>query len=134
MVHSERLLGSQSQIVRAMIQSGPYVRYVWGIHRDGELCHNPQIHQAPPWRLGASPGELSGQAWFRVERQTTRGFPELNRALFTIRYWTEPLTVTAADPYQRERLASALAAMDAAELAYKGLSTVRDQLVAWLHL
>lgn len=127
-VHSERLINSQAQILRAMIHSGPFVRYVWGIHRDGELCHNPRVHQAPPWE----PGRLVEQAWFRVERQTTHGFPEFNRALFTIRYWVEPLAVTASDPYQRERLASALAAMSPEELAYKGLTPARDGLVAWL--
>lgn len=127
-VHSERLIASQAQILRAMIQGGPFVRYVWGIHRDGELSHNPRVHQAPPWE----PGRLVDQAWFRVERQTTHGFPELNRALFTIRYWVEPLAVTASDPYRRERLASALAAMSDDELAYKGLAPARDGLVAWL--
>lgn len=127
-VHSERLIAPQAQLVRAMLQGGPFVRYVWGIHRDGELCHNPRIHQAPPWR-----GEdLLSQAHFRVERQTTHGFPALNRALFTIRYWVEPLAVTATDPYRRERLISALAGMDATELEYKGLTQVRNGLVTGL--
>lgn len=126
-VHSERLLGAQSQIVRAMVHAGPFVRYVWGIHRDGALCHNPRIHQAAPW--GADPVR---QAYFRVERQTTHGFPALNRALFTIRYWVEPLTETATDPWRRERLAEALAHMDDAELAYKGLAAARNHLVDWL--
>ncbi|MFZ5815703.1 MAG: heme-dependent oxidative N-demethylase subunit alpha family protein [Bacillota bacterium] len=127
-VHSERLIAARGPLVRAMIHAGPFVRYVWGIHRDGELCHNPRIHQAPPWE----PERAVEQAWFRVERQTTHGFPGLNRALFTIRYWVEPLAETAADPWRRERLASALAGMDEAELAYKGLAPVRDRLVAWL--
>ncbi|MFZ5827593.1 MAG: heme-dependent oxidative N-demethylase subunit alpha family protein [Bacillota bacterium] len=127
-VHSKRLLANQGQIVRAIIQAGPFVRYVWGIHRDGELCHNPRIHQAPPWE----PDRAVEQAWFRVERQTTHGFPRLNRALFTIRYWVVPLVEVAADPWQRERLATALAGMDEAELAYKGLVGVRDRLVGWL--
>lgn len=131
-VHSERLVSSQAQLVRAMIHAGPFVRYVWGIHRDAALCHNPRIHQAAPWREGAAPHELAHQAYFRVERQTTHGFPQLNRALFTIRYWVEPLTVTASDPWRRERLATALAAMDPEELAYKGLTTVRDALVTYL--
>lgn len=133
-VHSERLLASGAQIVRAMIHSGPFVRYVWGLHRDGELSHNPRIHRAPPWQAGASPAELARQAWFRVERQTTRGLPGLNRALFTIRYWTVPLADVARDPWQRERLAAALTGMDDAELRYKGLTGVRDQLVAWLSM
>lgn len=127
-VHSERLIVPQAQLVRAMLQGGPFVRYVWGIHRDGVLCHNPRIHQAPPWDRS----DPLAQAHLRVERQTTHGFPGLNRALFTIRYWVEPLTVTAADPYRRERLLSALAGMDAAEQNYKGLTLVRDRLVAQL--
>lgn len=131
-VHNERLVAAQAQIVRAMIHAGPFVRYVWGVERDGELCHNPRLHQRPPWPADASPADLARQAWFRVERQTTHGFPALDRALFTIRYFVEPLTRVAADPWRRERLATALSGMDAAELAYKGLAPARDRLVEWL--
>lgn len=115
-----------------MIHAGPFARYVWALHRDAQLCHNPRLHQAPPWAAGGSPADLAAQASFRVERQTTHGFPALNRALFTIRYWVEPLAETVADPWRRERLASALAGMDEAELDYKGLSSARDRLVMWL--
>lgn len=131
-VHSEQLVATGERIVRAMVGAGPFVRYVWGLDRDGALGHNPRLHQAPPWSESATPAELGRQAWFRVERQTTQGFPQLNRALFTIRYWVAPLTEVASDPWQRERLASALAGMDPDELRYKGLTTARDRLVAWL--
>lgn len=131
-VHSERLTATQGQIIRAMIHAGPFVRNVWGIHRDPALCHNPRIHQEAPWKTGAPPEEIAAQAYFRVERQTTHGFPSLNRALFTIRYWVAPLAEVAADPWQRERLTTALAAMTDEELRYKGLSPARDALVAWL--
>lgn len=132
-VHNERLLASSAQLVRAMTHGGPFVRYVWGLHRDGALSHNPRLHREPAWAPGASPAELVRQAWFRVERQTTRGFPSLNRALFTIRYWVEPLEQVAADPWRRERIASALAGMDEAAIAYKGLTPgARDGLVQWL--
>jgi hypothetical protein len=130
--HNERLLASQAQIVRAMIHGGPFVRYVWAIHRDAELCHNPRLHQAPPWPADASPAELAERAYFRVERQTTHGFPAINRALFTIRYYVAPLTAVAQDPWRRERLASALDTMDEEALRYKGLLGVRDHLVQWL--
>lgn len=130
-VHSERLLAAAPQIVRAMIQGGPFTRYVWGIHRDGAFCHNPRIHHQPAWSKGSG-ADLVKQAYFRVERQTTSGFPRLNRALFTIRYWTIPLTEVIDEEWRRERLTSALAAMDEAELAYKGLTEVRDRLVAYL--
>jgi hypothetical protein len=129
--HSEPLLASQHQIVRAMIQAGPFVRYVWGLHPDDALCHNPRLHRAAPW-AAASPAELAQQVHFRVERQTTHGFPGLNRALFTIRYWVEPLFQTALDPWQRERLASALGSMDEESLRYKGLTEVCDRLLNWL--
>lgn len=131
-VHNAPLLAAQAQIVRAMIHGGPFVRYVWGIHSDAALCHNPRLHQPPPWPEGAPPAALAAMACFRVERQTTHGFPALNRALFTIRYWVAPLTEVAADPWRRERIAAALAGMDAAALRYKGLTGARDGLVAWL--
>lgn len=128
--NNQRLLGSQSQIVRAMIHTGPFVRYVWGIDRDAELCHNPRLHQAPAWPDNATEAELLELAYLRVERQTTRGFPNLNRALFTIRYWVEPLSTILTDSWRRERLALALASMNAEALHYKGLTEVRDRLVA----
>ncbi len=131
-VHSERLVNAHRQLVRAMIHGGPFVRYVWGICSDPALCHNPRLHQTPPWPADAPPEELARRAYFRVERQTTRGFPGLNRALFTIRYWVEPLPEAVADPWRKERLASALAGMDAEELAYKGLTDARGRLVGWL--
>lgn len=130
--HSDQLMASAQQIVRAMIQGGPFVRYVWGIHRDEELCHNPRLHRSAPWPDDATPEQIARQAHFRVERQTTHGFPELNRALFTIRYWVSPFPEVAADPWQRDRLTSALAGMDELELDYKGLTSARDRLVAWL--
>lgn len=130
--HSEPLLSSQHQIVRAMIHAGPFVRYVWGLHPDDALCHNPRLHRAAPWSSTASPAELAEQAYFRVERQTTHGFAALNRALFTIRYWVEPLVQTAMDPWQRERLASALEGMDEESLRYKGLTKARNRLRHWL--
>jgi hypothetical protein len=130
-VHAERLLASAPQIVRAMIQAGPFVRYVWGIHRDGAFCHNPRLHRQPDWQ-GETGAELVSQAYLRLERQTTYGLPALNRSLFTIRYWTVPLGDVILDPWKRERLATALAGMDAEELDYKGLALVRDRLVAFL--
>lgn len=125
--NNAQLLAASGQVVRAMIQAGPFIRHVWGIDRDGEWCHNPRLHQAPPW--GEQPAR---QAFFRVERQTTHGFPGLNRALFTIRYFVEPLLQTAADPWRRERLISALSGMNAEALAYKGLAPVRDHLISEL--
>lgn len=130
--HSQSLLAASGRIVRAMIDAGPFVRYVWGIAPDGDLGHNPRLHHAPPWPAGATPDEVARRAWFRVERQTTHGFPALDRALFTIRYWVAPLGEAAADPWRRERLAAALAGMDGEALSYKGLTPVRDALVAWL--
>lgn len=125
--NNAQLLAASGQVVRAMIHAGPFIRHVWGIDRDGAWCHNPRLHQSPPW--GEDP---AGQAFFRVERQTTHGFADLNRALFTIRYFVAPLPEVAADPWRRERLVSALKGMNDQALAYKGLTQARDRLVSAL--
>ncbi|MBX3531758.1 MAG: DUF3445 domain-containing protein [Rhizobiaceae bacterium] len=74
-------------------------------------------------------------AFIRVERQTLRKLPASGDILFTIRIHVDPMRVLASHP-DRARLAAGfaeqLAAMEEAQLDYKGLAADRDRLVASL--
>lgn len=124
--HGEVLQRSAPQVVRAMVAKGPFVRYVWSLAPDARLDRNPRRHPDPAATVGPE------SMWFRVERQTVMPLPELQRALFTIRVYMAPLASVAVGAERRRTLASAVASMDEALLAYKGIGEGRDALLAWL--
>lgn len=103
------------------------IRWNWSIYPEPDLYH-PQSGAAG-LRFG------SDNAFLRVERQTLRKLPISGDILFTIRIYVDPLT-------QLERhengagiaagLTTQLAALDDAELSYKGLTEARDALIARL--
>ena len=70
-----------------------------------------------------------------VERQTLRKLPVSRDILFTIRIHLDPLKVLAGHP-DRATLAASFAAqleaLDEPQLDYKGLTSDRDRLVAFL--
>jgi hypothetical protein len=97
--------------------AGPFVRYVWSLAADDALSHHPRRHPARP--LDARP---PATWWYRAERQTTLPLPEAGASLFAIRVLHAPLAAVATTPARRAALAAAVASMDAALLAYKGLT------------
>jgi dimethylamine monooxygenase subunit A len=124
--HGEVLRAAGAQVVRAMVSKGPFVRYVWSLVPDGRLDRNPRRN--PDLRTATVPSAL----WFRVERQTVMPLPELGRALFTIRVYRAPLASVLTSPQRKRTLAAAVASMDDALLAYKGVGAMKDALLAWL--
>ena len=128
------LLKAHRNIVQAMVGKGPFVRHAWGVARDGRLDHHPDspgdgVALDPPGAGAAEP------AYLRVERQTTRGFPALGRALFTIRTYLLPFTrLRGDDPAAARALAAALRGMSAEERRYKGVDRDADALAGWLDL
>ncbi|NIR59285.1 MAG: DUF3445 domain-containing protein [Gammaproteobacteria bacterium] len=119
-------------MVTAMIEKGPYVRFVWGLTTDEHLNHHPEPapgHDPAQWH-GRRFDPDDPQLFLRVERQTTRGLPEADAALFTIRtYVTDCRTLT---PEQRARLASAVRSMTPEQLGYKGLADSHEAVAEWL--
>jgi dimethylamine monooxygenase subunit A len=103
--------------------SNPVKRFNWSLYADGALYHP------------ASSGERHVRpehAFLRVERQTLRKMPVSGDILFTIRIHIDPLLALQNQPNSSElaaSLASQLMALDAAQLAYKGLAANRDALV-----
>ncbi len=98
----------------------PVIRWNWSIHDDDALFHPP----------AGRPYDFGRGAFLRLERQTLRKLPRTGAILFTIRIHLTPLEVLAGHPPElAARLSAQLAAMDAAQLAYKGLTAQRDHLL-----
>jgi dimethylamine monooxygenase subunit A len=131
-VHSEKLVAAGEELMRTVVQRGPFIRWAWGLHRDGELCHHPVLHQQPEEPIAPTPDQAAAATWLRIERQTFIPMPDIGRAVFTIRTFVEPLQQLADDLNGCAALASAIAGMSDEALVYKGLVQRRDPLVTWL--
>ena len=103
---------SAESMIRAMVQRGPYVRFVWTVCADDHLDHHPEEGRREKWRSG-------GPGWLRVERQVTVPFVGADASLFLIRTYLYPFASLAQS--ERATLAGALAAMPEEVRRYKGL-------------
>ena len=112
---------------RAMVEKGPFERFVWTLSADADLARWPDA-LAP-----ARPDDLDPERlFFRIERQVTLGLPDWRAALFLIRVRVAPLGEVACDGPRRARLLAALESMSDATLAYKNLHRLRDSVrAAW---
>lgn len=103
------------------------LRFNWGLARSPELNHHPDRKLR---RLDMdTPVE---EVWLRVEHQALVALPRTGGILFGIRVTSHPFSEIRAHPTLRPRLRRALATMSEAMAHYKGLSTLRSQLVDWL--
>jgi len=127
----ERVARTADRMLEALVHRGPFVRFAWGVATDTVLDHHPD---SPPGRALSDPSPEAAIAgtWLRIERQTLRGFPEHEAALFTIRTRFTPVTQVARDPARAGLLVAALESMSEAAIAYKGLGNIREPLVAGL--
>lgn len=125
--HATALRSAAGALTDAMVERGPFVRYVWSLAADDALSHHPRRH--PPRPLAAS---APATWWYRVERQTTLPLPALGASVFAIRVLHAPLSEVMSTPTRRAALAAAVRSMDEALLAYKGLSAAAPTLLAWL--
>ena len=107
----------------------PVFRLNWSLYPDADLHHPESKRLAPNRNEGVGEGGLS--AFVRVERQTLRRLPESGDILFTIKVLVDPLDALLAHP-DGPRLATSLRdqllALDAGQLAYKGLALARDRV------
>lgn len=103
-----------------------WARDNWSLSRDGERNHHPS-HKRP--RLDAT--IASGDVWLRIERQLLFKLPETRAVLFGIHVDVHPLA--SLPPAARAGLGHAVGTMEPAALAYKGLATARDALLAICH-
>jgi dimethylamine monooxygenase subunit A len=105
-------------------------RFNWSIYGDAAL-HHPEPRSGPrPWR--GNPGGFLRHGHIRVERQTLRRLPRSRDIVFTIRVHVDPVAMLGTRPDGPElaaHLHGQLAAMDTAQLAYKGLMADRDVML-----
>ncbi len=113
-------------MVRAMVDRGPYARFVWTVGVSGALDQHPELgDRRALW-------DHATNAYYRVERQVTVPLPRTRSSVFLIRVYVTPLS--ALRPEERARLSCALRAMPDEVRAYKSLPPpdVFDRLLAGL--
>jgi hypothetical protein len=101
-------------LAQAMIERGPYLRFVWTVCADDALDHHPE--EGPKTHLGPDTRE----GFLRIERQVTIPFPEEQASLFLIRTYRRPFETL--DARERVILAEALRRMPESTADYKGLT------------
>ncbi len=115
-----------------LVPDRPVVRWNWSVYGDGSRRQEPS--EEPAWSR-FRPDEALARAHLRIERQTLRRLARSGDIVFTIRIHSDPLTALANHP-ERLRLVTGLRdqllALNPEQLAYKGLASVRDDLVAML--
>ena len=131
----EKINRVSEKMVETIIHKGPFVRFIWSFVTDKRLNHHP-----------IAPEGMDQVAWtgrtfnqfqfipfyFRVERQTTFGFPDQESSLFTISVSFLTGHEVKNDPHMRDQLISALLSMTPESRVYKGVEGCFDDLVKWL--
>jgi hypothetical protein len=113
----------------------PAIRWNWSLQSDLTLYKPLSSIQRDERAVAKPPRFADGaaSAFIRVERQTLRKLPVSGDIVFTIRIDLDPMLALAAHP-NRARLAAGLAAqlaaLDAAQIDYKGFGADRDRLIA----
>ncbi len=108
------------------LRPGPaYLRANWGLAATAELNLHPALGR-PRLALPLDPERV----WLRVEHQALAALPETGGVAFCIRIALIPLREVLADAKVRPGFRRALATLPEAMAAYKGLSPVREALLA----
>jgi len=134
-----RMAGMIERIFDNLVVELPVERYNWSIQAGDALYHplsdEQRIDRATMRPSRFNDDNINAGAFIRVERQTLRKLPVSGDILFTIRIFLDPLEVLSRHD-DRKRIAtsfaSQLAALDEAQLDYKGLTGDRDRLIAAL--
>ncbi|WP_298825095.1 heme-dependent oxidative N-demethylase subunit alpha family protein [uncultured Piscinibacter sp.] len=126
------LLSASEHLTRLVTGNQRWERFVWTITPEPRLDMHPQRVGAPRWPADADAESLVAGASFRTERQTFIPLPERRQAIFTIHVESRPLDEAIRAPGQAAAVHDALASMSEAVLAYRGLGSARDRLLAWL--
>lgn len=118
----EKVTAVAPKMIDAMVNKGPWVRFVWSLESDDRPNHHPE---APPgWDQAEWWGrqfQLRQRFWVRVERQCIVPLPQVQSALFTIRLSWWSMEEITANPELCAPLLTALRGMTLPELSYKGI-------------
>lgn len=128
----DKINQSAGQLLHAIMQKGPYVRFAWGLATDRRLNHHPQAAPEQEHWHGRAFDPLHPMLYLRVERQTLHGFPTARLALFTIRTYFYDVHALASHPARKSQLINAINSMSDASLDYKGLAPDKKAIIKWL--
>lgn len=129
----EKVTAVAPKMIDAMVNKGPWVRFVWSLESDDRPNHHPG---APPgWNQAEWWGRQFKEKqrfWIRVERQCLVPLPHVQSALFTIRlsWWT--MEEINSDPALKLPLLQAITGMTQPERAYKGIDQQFQDLLMLL--
>ena len=106
----------------------PVERFNWSVYSDDDLYHadRPGSHVSDVF-------DDDHPSWLRVEHQTLRKLPNSGDILFTIRIHIDPLDALKHRDDRQElgkSFVQTIRSMDDAQLQYKGLDRVRDELIS----
>jgi dimethylamine monooxygenase subunit A len=131
--YAQRMSATVDRIFDNLKVAIPVWRLNWSLYDDDALHHPEPKRGMRAWN--AEGAQFADSAFIRVERQTLRRLPASGDILFTIRVYLDPVAALRAHPEGRALAAGLLAqllALDAAELAYKGLTAERERIAAAL--
>jgi dimethylamine monooxygenase subunit A len=122
------LLRAAASLAQLVTGDERWERFVWNI------TDQPRLHAHPARSIGVRWADTRvDEAWFRSERQSFIPVPAARQAVFTIHVEVQPLAeVLRANRARAVALHDAVATMSAGVLAYRGLTGVRDALLAHL--
>lgn len=123
------------QLISALIEKGPFVRFAWGLSTDDRLDHHfesdtKSFQNSETDKLFNS---RDPKLYLRVERQVITGFSDVNSFMFTIRTYIYNVAELKRNVKKRDALISALGTMSEATLKYKGLFNSKDLILEWLN-
>lgn len=127
-------------IIDMAFRQASMLRHVWLLSPSDDLSQHPntRLQRRATWDDALARAEQQGttllaQTTFRVERQTTLPLPELQRGAFFIRVMVCPLLAVLQQAAGRSaELHEAVASMSSAVVEYRGMTPVRDRLLAEL--
>ena len=108
------------KLAKAIVSSGPYERYVWG------LVFAPELN-GHPLRPKAVFDPKRPAVWVKVERQVTVPLPEVSAALFVLSH-----SLVGEAEIDSTALARALETMTREQRVYKGVEHHFDEIVGHL--
>jgi hypothetical protein len=124
---AEQLREPGASLGRVVSGTERWERYIWNVTDQPRLHAHPARVDARRWQHTAV-----ADAWWRTERQIFMPLPELTQAVLTIHVEVQRLAEAIDTPARAAALHAAVASMNDAVLADRGLSTVRDPLLDWL--
>ena len=135
--HMKKMNQTVSQLMDAIINKGPFVRFAWGLATDNRLNHHPvpAVNVDPEQWQGRAFNPTIPELYLRVERQTLHGFSQHRLALFTIRtYIYDVKWIKHHLPEQIPLLSNAIKSMSSDSLDYKGLHDHAPAILSWLKI